>query len=104
LQRQRIVVLAVSAASLVFAASATDASGGDVQRRAREQSDSITRTTPVVAQPDREEAFDWADAAIGGAAVLGLSLVVAGASVVVLRRSRERVLVDIQSSRKEQHR
>jgi hypothetical protein len=104
LQRQPIVVLALTAVSLVFAVCAADASGGDVQRRGEQPSGSITRTTPVVAQPDREEAFDWADAAIGGAAVLGLSLVVAGASLVVLRRSQERVLVDVQHSRKEQHR
>lgn len=38
-----------------------------------------------MSQPTTAEAFDWVDAGIGSAATLGIVLLVAGASVVVLR-------------------
>ena len=42
-----------------------------------------------LAQPTTAEGFDWADAGIGSAATLGLVLLVAGGSVVVLRHGAQ---------------
>jgi hypothetical protein len=96
-RRRRLTVLGLTAASLVVAVGAADAG-----RRLPDARNGALRTTPV-AQPDPGDAFDWLDAGIGGAAVLGLGLVAAGTSVVVARRRQQRVLADIQTSRREQH-
>jgi hypothetical protein len=51
----------------------------------------IDRTAPstqIVAKSAGTGGFDWIDAGIGGATVLGLGLVAAGACVLVLRHRR----------------
>ena len=42
----------------------------------------------VQSPPVRVDGFDWADAGIGAAAALGLGLLLAGASALVVRRQR----------------
>jgi hypothetical protein len=54
-----------------------------------------------VTQPTSRDAFDWIDAAIGGAVVIGLLLVAVGTALVVLRRAQSHVLVDIDLGGKE---
>jgi hypothetical protein len=53
-----------------------------------------TRIRTVVLQPATEDAFDWLDAGIGGAVVVGLALVTAGTSIALLRRPQQRVPLD----------
>jgi hypothetical protein len=101
-RRRRAAVLGLAAVSLVGAAGVTDANGGHAERSAQPRAHSSAPSKPVTEPRAREDAFDWVDAGIGGAAVLGLTLVTAGTSLVVLRRRPQRVLVDIQSLRKEQ--
>jgi hypothetical protein len=96
MRRQSLALLGPAALSLVFAATAA----GYLDQGAPQQSEPITR---VVTQRTPSDSFDWLDAAIGGAAVLGLVLISAGTSLVALRRPQQRVLVDTQPTRKEQH-
>jgi hypothetical protein len=42
-------------------------------------------TVVAVSQPTTGEAFDWVDAGVGSAATLGVVLLIAGGSVMVLR-------------------
>ena len=44
--------------------------------------------TPTLVQASAEPSFDWVDAGVGAAAMVGLGLLVAGASIVALRRRR----------------
>jgi hypothetical protein len=62
-----------------------------------------TQIRTVVLDPATEDAFDWLDAGIGGAVGVGLALVTAGASIVLLRRLQH-VPLDPPTPRKEQHR
>jgi hypothetical protein len=86
---------------LVFAAGAAAsvlAYGGP---HAPRPAGSTTQIVPVVTQPTSRDAFDWIDAAIGGAVVIGLLLVAVGTALVVLRRAQSHVLVDIDLGGKE---
>jgi hypothetical protein len=101
--QQGRVAIGLAAVSVAFAADGVpDGAGGLAEREAQQPPTVTTEIRRVVTQRAREEAFDWLDAAIGGAAVLGLVLVAAGTSSVVLRRAQQRVLADIQHTRKEQ--
>jgi hypothetical protein len=98
-----VAVLGLTTASLILVADATAGESGSTAHRLPRPPTTTTRITPGVAHPAPEDAFDWLDAGIGGAAALGLGLVGAGTSVVVARRRQQRVLADIQTSRREQH-
>jgi hypothetical protein len=109
---QRLAVVASAAASaLVLAAGA--AAGDSVSRpddranhgtgavAATQSSDSIRPddradrrlpNTRVVSQPPTSSGFDWPDAGIGAAAVLGLVFLIAGAMLVGLRQRRTTAL------------
>jgi hypothetical protein len=57
----------------------------DVVVRPDDRADRGFPSAVPVSQPTTGEAFDWVDAGIGSAATLGIVLLVAGGSVMVLR-------------------
>ena len=61
----------------------------DVVVRPDDRADRRVAGEAPLAQPTTAEGFDWADAGIGSAATLGLVLLVAGGSVVVLRHGAQ---------------
>ena len=61
----------------------------DVVLRPDDRADRSFSTEAPLAQPTTAERFDWADAGIGSAATLGLVLLVAGGSVMVLRHGAQ---------------
>jgi hypothetical protein len=94
-------VLAASAAWLVFASGSAAALLAYGEHKAPQPAGSTTQIVPVVTQPTTRDPFDWIDAAIGAAAVIGLLLVAVGTASVVLRRMQNQVLVDIDLGGKE---
>jgi hypothetical protein len=58
----------------------------DVALRPDDRADRRFPSIVPVSQPTTGEAFDWVDAGVGSAATVGVVLLVAGGSVIVLRR------------------
>jgi hypothetical protein len=77
---------AVHSPSAISAQAATDLAHPD--DRATHGPGSITRIAPITAQPSAAGSFDWLDAGIGAATVVGLGLLAGGASVFVVRHRR----------------
>ena len=48
----------------------------------------VPTIVPVVSPSSRIDGFDWTDAGIGAVGALGLALLLAGASAIVIRRHR----------------
>ena len=48
----------------------------------------VPTIVPTVSPSSRVDGFDWTDAGIGAAGALGLALLLAGASAIVIRRHR----------------
>lgn len=68
---------------------AIEAARRGVVLRPDDRADRPGPSTAPVAQPVVENAFDWVDAGIGSAATVGLVLLAAGASVLLLRRGAQ---------------
>jgi hypothetical protein len=68
---------------------AIEAEKRDIVLRPDDRADRRLPGPVVVVQPTTSGGFDWADAGIGAAAMLGVVLLVAGASVVRLRHGAQ---------------
>jgi len=101
---RRWVVLGLAAASVGLPAGMPAGSAAWPQSPPQPRPEETTRIRTVVLHPVTGDAFDWIDAAIGCALAVGLTLVTAGISIVLLRRPQHRVPLDPSTPRKEQHR
>ena len=86
----RWAALGVTAASIAFAAGTPAGSARWTQGPPQHRPQATTETKTVVLQPATEDGFDWLDAGIGCVVAVGLALVTAGISIVLLRRPQQR--------------
>src|SRR5262249_21841182 len=93
-------VLGLVAASVGFPVGTPAGSAAWTQSPPQPRPRATTQIRTVVLHPANEDAFDWLDAGIGGAVVVGLGLVTAGTSIVLLRRPQQRVPLDPSTPRK----
>jgi len=91
---RRWAVLGLAVATIGFA---PDPPAGQAQPSPKTTGEVRT----VVLRPAADDALDWVDAGIGGAAAVGLALVIAGTAVVLRRRPQARVPLDVPTPRKE---
>ena len=98
---RRRAVLGLAAISVGFPAGTLAGSAVWTRGPPQPRPTATTEIRTVVLQPATEDAFDWLDAGIGGAVALGLTLVTAGTSIVLLRQPEQRAPLDPSTPRKE---
>jgi len=101
-QWRRWAIVGLAAGSVGFAAGTPAGSAVWTQGPSQPRPTAPAEIRTVVLQPATEDAFDWLDAGIGGAVVVGLALVTAGTSIVLRRRPPQRVPLDPSTPSREE--